>query len=282
MGPKIKIIDRRKKVEDQINEEALDRILHKIKNDLEVNGSIEVYDSVAAIFLHLFSPISSLNLKKMQVDTSNLVEENEKQKEKIEELEKKIKDLEENQRSSPKIELEKQVQQLEVDNYKTKFLIGNIPVKATDSNETTEKPEQTTKILEEILTISGQNLSSVKEVKRLYPKGPQKRPNVKTSAPTLQQKDPRIFVNFTSMEEVKKFTSKFKEIRNMEKFRNLTGDNYCPPSLLKEYHLANQKAYFMRKEVKNLKTKTLITKNRVILKVKKNGEESFTEVKWRD
>ena len=68
----------------------------------------------------------------------------------------------------------------------------------------------------------------------------------------------------------------------MEKFRNLTCDKYYPPSLLKEYHLANQKAYFMRKEVKNLKTKTLITKNRVILKVKKNGEESFTEVKWRD
>ena len=155
-------------------------------------------------------------------------------------------------------------------------------MKATDSKEATEKPEQTTKILEEILTISGQNLRSVKEVKRLYPKGPQKRPKVKTSAPTLQQKDPRIFVNFTSMEEVKKFISKFKEIRSMEKFRNLTCDNYCPPSLLKEYHLANQKAYFMRKEVKNLKTKTLITKNRVILKVKKNGEESFTEVKWRD
>ena len=77
MGPKIKIIDRRKKVEDQINEEALDRILHKIENDLEVSGSIDVYDSVAAIFLHLFSPMSSFNLKKMKVDTSNLVDENE-------------------------------------------------------------------------------------------------------------------------------------------------------------------------------------------------------------
>ena len=281
MGPKLKIIDRRKKVEDQINDILSGDFLHKIENDLEVSGSIDVYNSVAAIFLHLFSPLSSLNLKKMKDDISNLVEENEKQKKKIEELENKIKDLEENQSPTPKIELEKQVQQLEVDNYKTKFLIGNIPMEASDSNETTEKPEVTTKILEEILTISGQNLSSVKEVKRLYPKGPQKRPNVKTPPPTLQQKDPRIFVNFTSMEEVKKFTSKFKEIRNMEKFRNLTCDNYCPPSMLKEYHLANEKAYFMRKE-ENLKTKTLITKNRVILKVKMNGEESFTEVKWRD
>ena len=78
MGPKIKIIDRRKKVEDQINDILSGDFLHKIENDLEVSGSIDVYDSVAAIFLHLFSPLSSLNLKKMKVDTSNLVEENEK------------------------------------------------------------------------------------------------------------------------------------------------------------------------------------------------------------
>ena len=282
MGAKLKIIDKRKKVENQINKEALDNFLQKIENDLEVNGSIDLNDSVAAIFLHLFSPISNLNLKKIKVDVTNMEEIIEKQNKKIEVLEEKIKILEKNQRPSPKIELKQQVKQLEVDNYKTKFLIGNIPMKGIDSIETTEKPEVTTKIIEEILTQSGQTIGSVKEVKRLYPKRPPKQSEVKMPSPNIQQKDPRIFVNFTSMEEVKKFISKFKKIRGVEKFSNLTFENYCPPSLLEEYHLANQKAYHMRKEVTNLKTKTVITKNRVILKVRKSGEESFTEVKWRD
>ena len=42
MGPKIKIIDRRKKVEDQINDILSGDFLHKIENDLEVSGSIDV------------------------------------------------------------------------------------------------------------------------------------------------------------------------------------------------------------------------------------------------
>ena len=84
-------------------------------------------------------------------------------------------------------------------------------MKGIDSIETTEKPEVTTKIIEEILTQSGQTIGSVKEVKRLYPKRPPKQSEVKMPSPNIQQKDPRIFVNFTSMKEYKEIYFKIQE-----------------------------------------------------------------------
>ena len=206
---------------------------------------------------------------------STIETENESQKTKIENLAMKIKTQEKkNQKDGMKKQIQKQLLSLEVDTYKTKYLISNIPEIINDSEEKTERKEDTTKAIEEVLQLSGQSLSSVREVRRLYPKN-------QTSSKNQKAK-PKILVNFISMDQVRKFKGALQTIRKKEKFAEVNYSSYCPPSLLPDYKNANKRGYIMREGNKELRYRTIITNEKIILKVRKSPNDSYEEVNWKD
>ena len=148
----------------------------------------------------------------------------------------------------------------------------------SNPTDTTEKIDETTKVVDEILSLTGQSVNSVKEFKRLHPKDTQN-PDITSPNHKTKQKDPKIFIDFQNMIELRKFMHKLKEIRAQEKFQNLVLDNVCLGFLLKDYLLANKKGYSLRKE-KKLITRTCITKEGVILKTKKPGNGPWEKVKF--
>lgn len=75
-----------------------------------------------------------------------------------------------NQGSKTKKELKRQVEDLSIDKYKTRITFANVPLTNPNPKDNTETKDETTKNVKKILEITGLQLSSVKDYKRLYPK----------------------------------------------------------------------------------------------------------------
>ena len=240
------------------SEEAISEMLATIKTEIKETGQMDSAPAIRVMFLHLFSPNSPVNLQTMMMKITALEEKVEQKEIKIKELSSKIKEME-NVRNKSKNDMKKQIESLSFESHKTKVTLANIPLSLSNPNDTTESPENTTKAVEEILKLSGQSINSVKEFNRIYPKETKPKP-----------KDPKIFLDFMNVRELRKFTQKIKEIRAQEKYQTLVLDNVCPPHLLQDYLKANEKGFLLRTS-QILVTRTFIKANGIVLKAKKPG-----------
>ena len=275
-------------VEDKIMD--LDDTVDKMNNEISESGTLDKDQAIRVTFQHLFYPSSPFNLRNMLSKITALEEKIEQKNLKITALEVKIgeKDLEitnlkekvvelHNQEDKNKKDLKKQVESLSIDSYKTKVTLANIPLTLSNPDDKIESPVETTKAVVELLKQSGQTLSCIKEVKRLYPKEPITGEASSSAKP--KPKDPKVLIDFLNMTELKKFISKLKEIRAMEKYKLLHLQNFCPPHLLSDFRRANEKGYQLRTTEKMI-TRTFINDNGVVLKVKSQASEPFKKVKW--
>ena len=159
-------------------------------------------------------PHSPFNLRTLFSKITALEEKIERKDLKITALEVKIeeKDLEITNLRGKVVELQnqedknkKQVESLSIDSYKTKVTLANIPLTLSNPDDKTESPEDTTKALVELSKHTGQTMSCIKEVKRLYPKAP--KIGEASSSTKPKPKDPKVLIDFLNMTELKKFTS---------------------------------------------------------------------------
>ena len=228
----------------------------KIDKEIEDTGEMDVSDAIKAMYLAFLSTDSPYNIKDMRgklIEFETRIDEQEKQ---ISSLEKKIVDL-------------------EVDNFKNRVTIKNIPL--ANPAEKRENYLETKATIEEIFNITDQNLSSVADFYRLYPTNHTKtRGKIEKNEKKM---DPKILLEFCSTIELKKFTSKLSEVRQNEKYKAIIMENECPPSLLKEFSAANKEAYRLRKS-KGFSTRTIISKQGIKLKVKAKNDKFFVEVKF--
>ena len=272
---KSRVIDSSRDTSD--SELDFDDMVSKINNDISETGSLDRVQATVAMYQHLFYPSSPFNLRAMMSKITALEEKVEQKELKIAELNVKIQELE-NCGKKDKDDIKDQVNSLSIESCKTQITLANIPLSLSNPSDTTENIDETTKVVDEILSLTGQSVNSVKEFKRLHPKDTQN-PDITSPNHKTKQKDPKIFIDFQNMIELRKFMQKLKEIRAQEKFQNLVLDNVCPGFLLKDYLLANKKGYSLRKD-KKLITRTWITKDGVILKAKKPGNGPWEKVKF--
>ena len=254
-----------------------DGMVSKINQDIHDTGTMNGNQATLATYQHLFYPSSPFNLRAMMSKITALEEKVEQNELKIAELKVKIQELE-NCGKKNKDDIKDQVNSLSIESCKTQITLANIPLSLSNPSDTTENVDETSKVVDEILSLTGQSVNSVKEFKRLHPKDTQN-PDITSPNHKTKQKDPKIFIDFQNMIELRKFMQKLKEIRAQEKFTNLVIDNVCPGFLLKDYLLANKKGFILRKE-KKLITRTWITKDGVVLKSKKPGNGPWEKVKF--
>ena len=254
-----------------------DGMVRIINQDVHETGTMNRDQATVCTYQHLFYLSSPFNLRAMMSKITALEEKVEQNELKIAELKVKIQELE-NCGKKNKDDIKDQVNSLSIESCKTQITLANIPLSLSNPSDTTENIDETTKVVDEILSLTGQSVNSVKEFKRLHPKDTQN-PDITSPNHKTKQKDPKIFIDFQNMIELRKFMQKLKEIRAQEKFTNLVIDNVCPGFLLKDYLLANKKGFNLRKE-KKLITRTLITKGGVILKSKKPGNGPWEKVKF--
>ena len=243
-----------KTLEDDKNKiKIMNEKFQKIDKEIADTGEMDVSDAIKAMYLAFLSTNSPYNIKDMRgklIEFETRIDEQEKQ---ISSLEKKIVDL-------------------EVDQFKNRVTIKNIPL--ANPAEKRENYLETKATIEEIFNITDQNLSSVADFYRLYPTN-----HTKTRGKTEKKMDPKILLEFCSTIELKKFTSKLSEVRQNEKYKAIIMENECPPSLLTEFNAANKEAYRLRKS-KGFSTRTIISKQGIKLKVKAKNDKFFVEVKF--
>ena len=254
-----------------------DGMVRIINQDVHETGTMNRDQATVCTYQHLFYLSSPFNLRAMMSKITALEEKVEQKDLVITELNVKIQELE-NSGKKNKQDIKDQVNSLSIESCKTQITLANIPLSLSNPSDTTENIDETTKVVDEILSLTGQSVNSVKEFKRLHPKDTQN-PDITSPNHKTKQKDPKIFIDFQNMIELRKFMQKLKEIRAQEKFTNLVIDNVCPGFLLKDYLLANKKGFNLRKE-KKLITRTWITKGGIILKSKKPGNGPWEKVKF--
>ena len=165
------------------------------------------------------------------------------------EAQKKIKTLE-NQVSH----LNNRVKKLEVESYKTKVLLRNVPyhdsVRGRSAQETST---QTTEVVTELFEVMGVDMRTVETLKRIpFPKN-RPAPSYTTNKTTY----PVVQVIFTCFNDRKLLFSKVSKLADHEKFGKVSVEPDVPPCLLFEHKLASTKAYELRK--KHVKTRIVIS-----------------------
>lgn len=252
-NPNDKALDDQQKQEEKIR--IMNEKFQSIEQEIAETGEMDVNDAIKAMYLAFFGTDSFYNVKIMR--------------EKINEFEVKFDEQEELIAT-----LEKKVVDLEIDRFKNRVSLKNIPL--ANPEEKKETYLETKATIEEIFNITDQKLISVSDFFRFYPKN-----TTKTRGKEKNEKkmDPKILLEFTSSHELKKFTSKLSEVRKNEKFKSIIMENDCPPSLMKEFSAANKEAYRLRK-TKGFSTRTIITKQGIKLKVKGKNDKFFVEVKF--
>ena len=113
-------------------------------------------------------------------------------------------------------------------------------------------------------------MDSIMDFYRLYPKSEAKKGVTKL---------PPLFISFTSILKLRRFTQKLKVIKKDKKFLNLILENSCPKSLTAEFNSANKEAFRLRNEMK-LVTRCVITKSGVKLLTKSHEDTKFTQVTY--
>ena len=216
-----------------------DEMFDSIDAEVSENGNVEAANALRAMVRFFLVPSSPYSIKNSSDKISALEKKVDEEEVELETLKKKLKGIQsENQKNKEK--LKKQTEKLSIDKYKTRVTLSNISLTKGNSKDSFEPVEETTKTVSELLKLAGQSLGSVKEYKRLYPK-PKKDTNgdessstnsssttTSTSTSDFKQRDPKILLDFQSMSELKKFTSKLREIKNQEKFGSLSLSNDCP------------------------------------------------------
>ena len=248
-----KALDEQKKQEDKIR--LMNEKFQSIEQEIAETGEMDVNDAIKAMYLAFFGTDSLYNVGKMREKITEFEVRFEEQEGKIESLEKKIVDL-------------------EIDRFKNRVTLKNIPL--ANPKEKKESYLETKATIEEIFNITDQKLSSVADFFRFYPKNTTK---TRGKEKNEEKKMEKILLEFVSSHELKKFTSKLFEVRKIEKFKSIIMENDCPPSLWKEFNAANKEAYRLRKS-KGFSTRTIITKQGIKLKVKAKNEKFYVEVKF--
>ena len=278
-----------------------DDMFRQIDDEIIENGTIESGNAVRALVRYLVIPSSPFNIKVMHDKLSSLEKRVEQKESEIElknaeisDLKKKVDSLQKDG-GTTKNSLKKQVDNLAIDNYKTKITLANLPL-SKSGEDGTETVEETTMIVTEVLKAAGLSLDSTREFRRMYPKLNKTKASNSDEAspksdsksdlkidpnPKSKPKDPKIFIDFLNMAELKKFTSKLKEIRTQEKYQAMYLDNVCPAFLMPDFLKANAKGYQLRKD-EGLVTRTFITTEGIVLKTKKKGtNDPFKKVQWK-
>ncbi len=261
-GNKKKVVDAASapSAEDpRISCEAIEKMLESGMSTIEKaiieNKPIDEADFRKVMYLALFGPGSKRNVQELYQKVSSIEAQ-------IEETDQKI---EEHEKSFDKID--KKVASLEIESYSNKFLLKNVPLRATQGGK--EKILETQKNLEEILHCADLDLTVVDEFFRLYP----------SKEKALRQKNEgkvqNIFVKFSS----KRHIERLGEIKKKQDFNDIQLEKMVPPCLIDKWNSANKQAYKLRKE-KKLKTKTDIRNDEVVLLVKNKGDPNFTQVQF--
>ena len=246
-------------------------------------------------------------LKEKVVDISQKSTENIE----ISDLKEKVAALQ-SQGSKTKKELKRQVEDLSIEKYKTRITLANVPLSNPNLNDNTEPNNETTKTVKEILEITGLSMSSIKDYKRWYPKSNKETKNDKVndqdkeeetvspaspssapasdstptlassppSSPNQKPKDPKIYIDFLNMTEMRKFTAKLRDLRNQEKYSSIFLDNVCPPHMISQFLLAKEAGHKLWKS-EQLFTRTFITNKGIVLKARKGKNELFKKVEWK-
>ena len=235
-------------------EKMLNEKFAKIEADIAKTGTMDPTEAIQSMWLAFFSASSSLNIREMKKNLDTLDETVTKQGNYIAELEDKI-------------------IRLEVEQYENKITLKNIPTTNASDKETFT---ETKAIVEDMLTLTEQSLNSIADFARIYPRKPRSLREPKTDN---KAKHPKIFIKFMSQIELKKFILKLSVLKMDPRFKNLIMERSCPPSLYSNWNAANKEAYRLRKD-KKFGTKTLITKNGVILMCRNQKDGPFAQVSF--
>ena len=254
-----------------------------IDSEIIENGTLESGNAVRALVRFLLIPDSPFNINSMNNRLKALEEIVEKKDSEIEKLKKRITGLQ-NQNQKTNKDIKKQNETVTIDKFKTRVTLANIPLSNPKGNA--ETIEETKKTVTELLKATGQSNGAVKEFKRLYPKVKTLPKDVgsTSSSPTgspvagnPKRKEPKILLDFQNMTELRIFTSKLRELKKLEKYKSMSLDNDCPKHLLESFLKAKEKGFKLRKE-ENLLTRTFITKNGIVLKVRKSRDEPYKKI----
>ena len=272
-----------------------------IDSEIIENGTLESGNAVRALVRFLLIPDSPFNINSMNNRLKALEEIVEKKDSEIEKLKKRITGLQ-NQNQKTNKDIKKQNETVTIDKFKTRVTLANIPLSNPKGNA--ETIEETKKTVTELLKATGQSNGAVKEFKRLYPKvktipkdvgsgsgsgsGPgsgsgsgsgstSSSPTESPVADNPKRKEPKILLDFQNMIELRIFTSKLRELKKLEKYKSMSLDNDCPKYLLESFFKAKERGFKLRKE-ENLLTRTFITKNGIVLKVRKSRDEPYKKV----
>ena len=253
-------------------------MFNQIDSEISETGAIDHTTLIRTFVRYLLIPSSPFNLNTIKEKISSLEERIDKRESEIANKDSEILDLKNKVivLQKHKKDLKKQVESLSYDSHKTRVTLANIPLSHPKDNK--ESVENTTKTVEEILKLSGQSINSVKEFNRIYPNESKQKNAGNVSK--VKPKDPKIFLDFQNLRELRKFTQKIKEIRAQEKYQTMILDNVCPDYLLKDYLNANEKGFLLRTKQKML-TRTYIKANGIVLKAKKPGPGPFEIVDWK-
>ena len=254
-----------------------------IDSEIIENGTLESGNAVRALVRFLLIPDSPFNINSMNNRLKALEEIVEKKDSEIEKLKKRITGLQ-NQNQKTNKDIKKQNETVTIDKFKTRVTLANIPL--SNPKDNAETIDETKKTVTELLKATGQSNGAVKEFKRLYPKvktfpkdveSTSASPTESPVADNPKRKEPKILLDFQNMTELRIFTSKLRELKKLEKYKSMSLDNECPKHLLESFLKAKEKGFKLRKE-ENLLTRTFITKNGIVLKVRKSRDEPYKKV----
>ena len=250
-----------------ISEEDRKRLLAekvaKIDKDIENHVEIDIVDVVKAMYLSFFGPTPRYNIQQTIAKVDFLEEKSESNQNRI-------------------AYLEKSLINLEVENCRTKVILRNVPMSPKAIQDKKEPMTETKQIVEELLNLSDQSLNSVYEFNRFQSKkGDSRNARAKTKS-NEEFSIPNVYINFTTILEMKKFFSNLQNIRKNLKFRNLNCENLVPSVLMEEYQHASKEAFRLRKD-KKMATKLMITRDGIKLyaitkKDKKDKTKNYTSM----
>ena len=261
----------KKKKKDKLMTETIE----KLESDVLKTGSIDIHEFMKVLYINFFSSDSEQNLFTMYKKLVNLESTLEKQESEVKRLTTENINLQKNVR-----ELEKKVTELEVDDHKNKIVLRGVKTTNKGQNDIKEKPLETKKHIENILSITGQTLDVIDDCYRLYPKKP---PKMTLRKSDKQDNDniPNIFLKFTTQLEMKRFLYNLKNIKKNQNYEGLRVEHMCPPSMKNDYNSAQKEAARLR--LKNFLTHVKIKKEGVKLEIKNKKDptdKEFIEVDY--
>ena len=260
-----------KKIKDKLMTETIE----KLESDVLKTGSIDTQEFMKVLYINFFSSDSEQNLFTMYKKLVNLENTLEKQESEVKRLTTENINLQKNVR-----ELEKKVTELEIDGHKNKIVLRGVKTTNKGQNDIKEKPLETKKHIENILSITGQTLDVIDDCYRLYPKKP---PKMTLRKSDKQDNDniPNIFLKFTTHLEMKRFLYNLKNIKKTKNYEGLRVEHMCPPSMKNDYNSAQKEAARLR--LKNFLTHVKIKKEGVKLEIKNKKDptdKEFIEVDY--